>query len=38
MGIVLRLTNFQTMFLLLAFIGVINFIYFYLFVMKKAKI
>lgn len=38
MGIVLRLTNFQIMFLLLAFIGVINFIYFYFFVMKKAKI
>lgn len=38
MGIVLRLTNFQTMFLCLAFIGIINFIYFYFFVMKKAKI
>jgi predicted MFS family arabinose efflux permease len=38
MGIVLRLTNFQTMFLCLAFTGVINFIYFYFFVMKKAKI
>jgi predicted MFS family arabinose efflux permease len=38
MGIVLRLTNFQIMFLLLAFIGVLNFIYFYFFVMKKAKI
>ncbi len=37
MGIVLRLTNFQTMFLCLAFTGIINFIYFYLFVMKKAK-
>lgn len=36
MGIVLRLTNFQTMFLFLAFTGVINFLYFYLFVMKKA--
>jgi MFS family permease len=38
MGIVLRLTNFQTMFLCLAFTGIINFIYFYFFVMKKAKI
>ncbi len=38
MGIVLRLTNFQTMFLCLAFTGVLNFIYFYFFVMKKAKI
>ncbi|MBM4277231.1 MAG: MFS transporter [Deltaproteobacteria bacterium] len=38
MGIVLRLTNFQTMFLCLAFTGVINLIYFYLFVMKKAKL
>jgi MFS family permease len=38
MGIVLRLTSFQTMFLYLAFIGMINFIYFYFFVMKKAKI
>ncbi|MDI6764670.1 MAG: MFS transporter, partial [Thermodesulfobacteriota bacterium] len=38
MGIVLRLTNFQTMFICLAFTGVINFIYFYFFVMKKAKI
>ncbi|MBS3918774.1 MAG: MFS transporter [Deltaproteobacteria bacterium] len=37
MGIVLRLTNFQTMFLCLAFTGVINFIYFYFFVMKKAN-
>jgi len=37
MGIVLRLTSFQTMFLYLAFIGMINFIYFYFFVMKKAK-
>ncbi len=38
MGIVLRLTNFQTMFLCLAFTGVINFTYFYLFVMKKPKL
>ncbi|MDP2971132.1 MAG: MFS transporter [Deltaproteobacteria bacterium] len=38
MGIVLRLTNFQTMFLCLAFTGILNFIYFYFFVMKKAKI
>jgi MFS family permease len=38
MGIVLRLTNFQTMFLCLAFTGIINFAYFYFFVMKKAKI
>jgi MFS family permease len=36
MGVVLRLTNFQIMFLCLALTGVINFIYFYLFVMKKA--
>jgi MFS family permease len=36
MGVVLRLTNFQTMFLFLALTGVINFIYFYLFVKKKA--
>ncbi|MBS3907550.1 MAG: MFS transporter [Syntrophaceae bacterium] len=38
MGIVLRLTSFQTMFLCLAFTGILNFIYFYLFVMRKAKI
>jgi MFS family permease len=38
MGVVLRLTSFQMMFLCLAFIGMINFIYFYFFVMKKAKI
>lgn len=38
MGVVLRLTNFQTMFLCLAFTGILNFIYFYFFVMKKTKI
>ncbi|OGP78437.1 MAG: hypothetical protein A2V86_10545 [Deltaproteobacteria bacterium RBG_16_49_23] len=38
MGIVLRLTGFQTMFLCLAFIGIINFIYFYFFVMEKTKL
>ena len=38
MGIVLRLTNFQTMFLFLAFTGIINFTYFYLFVMKKGTL
>ena len=35
MGIVLRLTNFQIMFLCLSFTGAINFLYFYLFVMKR---
>jgi MFS family permease len=35
MGVVLRLTNFQIMFLCLALTGVINFTYFYFFVMKK---
>lgn len=35
MGIVLRLTNFQIMFLCLALTGVINFSYFYFFIMKK---
>ncbi len=35
MGVVLRLTNYQVMFLCLALIGAINFAYFYLFVLKK---
>lgn len=37
MGIVLRATDFQTMFLCLALTGIINFTYFYFFVMKKAS-
>ncbi|MBM4346675.1 MAG: MFS transporter [Deltaproteobacteria bacterium] len=37
MGIVLRLTNFQIMFLCLSFTGIMNFLYFYLFVMKNAS-
>jgi MFS family permease len=35
MGVVLRLTNFPTMFLCLAFTGLIGFVYFYLFVRRK---
>lgn len=38
MGIILRLTSFQTMFLCLALTGVINFLFFYFFVMKKGRI
>lgn len=37
MGIVLRLTNFQTMFLFLTLTGIINFAYFYTFVVKRVK-
>ncbi len=35
MGIVLRLTNFQTMFLCLTFTGIINLGYFYLFILRR---
>jgi len=35
MGVILRLTNFSTMFLCLALIGTINLLYFYAFVRKK---
>lgn len=35
MGVVLRLTNFQIMFLCLTLTGIINFSYFYFFIMKK---
>jgi len=37
MGIILRLTNYQVMFLCLAITGVINFTYFYFFVLKKSS-
>jgi MFS family permease len=37
MGAILRLTSYQTMFLCLALIGMINLIYFYFFVMKRTK-
>jgi len=37
MGIILRLTNYQVMFLCLAITGVINFAYFYFFVLKKSN-
>ncbi len=37
MGIILRLAGFRMMFLCLALTGVINLIYFYFFVMKKAR-
>jgi predicted MFS family arabinose efflux permease len=36
MGLVLRLSNFQIMFLCLTLTGIVNFLYFYLFVMKKS--
>lgn len=37
MGVVLRVTNFQTMFLSLTLTGIINFVYFYFGIMKKQK-
>ncbi len=37
MGVVLRLTNFQIMFLCLTLTGIINFVYFYFGIMKKQK-
>jgi len=37
MGVVLRLTNFKMMFLCLSFTGIVNFLYFYFFVMRRAK-
>ncbi len=37
MGVILRLTDFQAMFLCLTFTGIINFAYFYFFVMRKGR-